>query len=41
MALAESLGMLYELNGMHPELSREGGIPRWFNHRVCWLRARA
>jgi hypothetical protein len=28
MALAQGLGVLQERNGIHPELSREGSIPR-------------
>lgn len=38
MALADGLGILHELNGIHPELTREGSIPRWFIHRALWLR---
>lgn len=38
MALAEGLGILHELNGIHPELTREGSIPRWFIQRALWLR---
>lgn len=38
MALAEGLGVLKELNGIHPELTREGSIPRWFIHRALLLR---
>jgi hypothetical protein len=38
MALAEGLRVLKELNGIHPELSREGYIPRWFIHQALFLR---
>lgn len=38
MALAEGLGILQELNGIHPELTREGSSPRWFIHRALWVR---
>jgi len=36
LAVAEGLGFLQALNGMHPELTREGSMPRWFIHRVLW-----
>jgi hypothetical protein len=38
MALAEGLGILRALHGIHPELTRERSIPRWFIHRALWLR---
>jgi hypothetical protein len=38
IALADGLGMLQELNGIHPELTREGSIPRWFIHRALLVR---
>jgi hypothetical protein len=38
MALAEGLGILQELNGIHLELTREGSIPRWFIQRALWCR---
>jgi hypothetical protein len=38
MALTEGLGILRELHGIHPELTREGSIPRWFIHQALLLR---
>lgn len=38
MALAEGLGILKELHGIDPELTREGSIPRWFIHHALFLR---
>jgi hypothetical protein len=37
-ALAEGLGVLQELNTIHPELTWEGDSPRWFIHRALWWR---
>jgi hypothetical protein len=38
MALAEGLGLLREFNAIHPELTREGSLPRWFSQRALWWR---
>jgi hypothetical protein len=38
MAPAEGLGILKELHQLHPELTREGSIPRWFIHHALFLR---
>jgi hypothetical protein len=38
MALAEGLGVLKALHMIHPELTREGSIPRWFIHQALFLR---
>jgi hypothetical protein len=38
MALAEGLGILKELHQIHPELTRERSIPRWFIHQALFWR---
>ena len=38
LAVAEGLDLLQALNGMDPELTREGRLPRWFIPRVLWWR---
>src|SRR6266511_158941 len=37
-ALTEGMGIRKELDGIHPELTREGSIPRWFIHHALFLR---
>jgi hypothetical protein len=38
MALAEGLGIVKERHQLHPELSREGSMPRWFIHQALFVR---
>jgi hypothetical protein len=40
LALAEGLGVLRALNGIHPKLTWEGSVPRWCIHQALFLRTR-